>query len=113
MKKRNVIACIIFTFITCGIYGLYWFVKMTNDVNTLANPAKKTSGGVALVLTIITCGIYGFYWAYKQGEKLDAASVASGKPAQSRAVIYLVLQIVFQPAAWILMQLSINSLIEG
>ena len=73
MKKRNIALCIIFSIITFGIYGLYWFVHITNDVNTLANPEKKTSGGVALLLTIITCNIYGIYWAYKMGGLLDKA----------------------------------------
>lgn len=44
MKKRNIAVCVILTIVTLGIYGLYWFVKITNDVNELANPEKKSSG---------------------------------------------------------------------
>ena len=53
-------------------YGLYWFVCLTDDTNTISGE-PGTSGVVALVLTIVTCGIYGLYWAYKCGEKIDAA----------------------------------------
>ena len=56
---------------TYGIYDLIWFVKMTNEVNTITENENDTSGGMALFLTIITFGLYGFYWAYKMGEKLD------------------------------------------
>ena len=98
--------------ITFGIYGLYWFVHITNDVNTLANPEKKTSGGVSLLLTIITCNIYGFYWAYKMGGLLDKAQTDRGNPAQNRAVLYLILERIIAPVAWILMQSTINSMIE-
>ena len=51
MKKRNPALCIIFSIITFGIYGIYWFIKINNDANELANPPKKTSGGVAFLLT--------------------------------------------------------------
>ena len=57
MKKRNIALCVILTIVTLGIYGIYWFIKMTNDINELANPEKKTSGGVSFLLTLITCNI--------------------------------------------------------
>ncbi|MDD6032935.1 MAG: DUF4234 domain-containing protein [Oscillospiraceae bacterium] len=113
MKKRNIALCVILTIVTLGIYGLYWFVQITNDVNKLANPEKKTSGGAALLLTIITCNIYGFYWAYKMGGLLDKAQTDRGLPAQNRAVVYLILELVIAPVAWILMQNTINSMVEG
>ena len=112
MKKRNPALCIVFSIITCGIYGLYWFVQLTNDVNRLADPEKKTSGGVSLLLTIVTCNIYGFYWAYKMGALLDKAQTDKGLPAQNRAVLYLILELVIAPVAWVLMQSAINSMIE-
>ena len=73
MKKRNLALCVIFSIITFGIYAIYWFIKINNDANELANPPKRTSGGVAFLLTLITCGIYGIYWAYKMGKQLDSA----------------------------------------
>lgn len=112
MKKRNIVVCFILSIVTCGIYGLYWFVQITNDVNKLANPEKETSGVVALLLSIITCNIYGLYWAYKMGGLLDKAQMDRGNPAQNRAVVYLILELVIAPVAWILMQNTINSMIE-
>ena len=112
MKKRNIAICVILTIVTLGIYGIYWFVTITNDVNELANPEKKTSGGVSFLLTLITCNIYGIYWAYKMGGLLDKAQTDRGMPAQNRAVIYLILELVIAPVAWILMQNTINSMIE-
>ena len=111
MKQRNIAVCIILSLITCGIYGLYWFVVMTNDVNTLANPPQKTSGGVALLLTIITCNIYGLYWAYKMGGLLDSAQTQRGRPAENRAVLYLILQLFVPIVTWALIQNSVNQMI--
>ena len=76
IQQRNIALCIILSIITCGIYGLYWFVCLTNDTNAAAD-TEGTSGGVALILTIITCNIYGLYWAYKQGEKTAAPGAVS------------------------------------
>ena len=69
MKKRNIALSIIFTLITCGIYGLYWFVCLTDETNQAAGE-QKTTGVMALIFTLITCGIYGLYWAYCCGEKM-------------------------------------------
>ena len=71
IERRNIAVCIVLTLVTCGIYGIYWIVCLTNDVNTVSGDVNGTSGGMVVLLTIVTCGIYGIYWAYKQGEKLD------------------------------------------
>ena len=52
MKKRNIALSIIFTLITCGIYGLYWFVCLTDETNQAAGE-QKTTGVMALIFTLI------------------------------------------------------------
>ena len=69
IQQRNIAVCIILSIVTCGIYGIYWFIVLSNDTNTVSNAENATSGGVAFVLSLITCNIYGLYWAYKQGER--------------------------------------------
>ena len=94
INKRSVALCIILSIITCGIYGIYWFVVMTNDVKTSANDNELASGGLALILTLVTCGIYGIYWAYKMGELTTKAKKQRGIDADSNmAIIYLLLEI--------------------
>ncbi|MSS62813.1 DUF4234 domain-containing protein [Velocimicrobium porci] len=90
LKQRNIALCIIFSIITCGIYSLYWFVCLTDDVNTISKEPGP-SGGLALILTIITCGIYGLYWAYKCGEKLDNVKLRQGYPSGNSGILYLIL----------------------
>ena len=93
MKQRNIVTCIILSVVTCGIYGLYWFVCLNNDVNTL-NEQPGTAGGTALLLTIVTCGIYGLYWMYQQGTKIDAIKAKRGIQSSNTAILYLVLSII-------------------
>ena len=112
IKQRNIVTCILLSIITCGIYGIYWFVKMNDEVNELANPPQKTSGVVAFLLSLVTCGIYSLYWSYKMGNLLDTADVANGKYSQNRGVIYLVLSIFgLGIVTYCLLQNSINNML--
>ena len=68
--QRSVALAIILSLVTCGIYGIYWMVVLTDEINDLTGDRTSASGVVAVVLTIITCGIYGIYWAYVTGRKV-------------------------------------------
>ena len=111
IERRNIAVCIVLTLVTCGIYGIYWIVCLTNDVNTVSGDVNGTSGGMVVLLTIVTCGIYGIYWAYKQGEKLDFTKNNRGIPSSNSGVLYLILQIFgFGIIAYALMQNELNKL---
>lgn len=111
VENRNVAVCIILSLVTCGIYGIYWFICLANDTNTVSGRVNDTSGGVAFLLTLVTCGIYGIYWAYKQGEKLDEAKTSRGIPSSNSGILYLILTIFgFGIVAYALMQNELNKL---
>lgn len=111
IERRNIAVCIVLTLVTCGIYGIYWIVCLTNDVNTVSGDVNGTSGGMVVLLTIVTCGIYGIYWAYKQGEKLEFTKNNRGIPSSNSGVLYLILQIFgFGIIAYALMQNELNKL---
>ena len=69
-NKKNVAACILLYFITCGIYNLYWIYTMTDLINVLANDKKSRSPFLVVVLSVITCGLYYLYWLYIYSGKL-------------------------------------------
>ena len=89
-NERSIGIAILLSIVTCGIYGIYWFITLTNEVNQRYGDPNATSGGVAFLLTLITFGIYGFFWAYKLGEKVDAIK---GTPGGSSNVLFLVFEI--------------------
>ncbi len=110
IQQRSVGVCIVLTIITCGIYGLYWFVCLTEDANT-ASRTFGTSGGMALLFTILSCGIYGLYWAYKQGEKIDFAKQERGIMSSNSGILYLILSVIgLGIVAYALMQNELNKL---
>lgn len=94
MKKRDIALSVILTLVTCGIYGIYWFVVLTDDIAE-ASGDRSISGGVAILLTIVTCGIYGYYWAYKMGQNITLAKQNRGieSTGTDMAIVYLLLQI--------------------
>lgn len=113
MRHRNVGMSVFFTIITCGIYGLYWLVCLTDESNECTGRGT-TTGGMALLFTIITCGIYSIYWAYKMGDKLDQARAERGVPSGSQAILYLVLSIFgLSIVAWALIQSELNRYYYG
>lgn len=94
MKRRDIALAIILSFITCGIYQIYWFVTLTEDINDLSGD-HSTSGAVSFLLTVITCGIYGIYWAYKMGQNMNVAKSNRGimSTGTDMPIVYLLLQI--------------------
>ena len=92
--QRNIAVAIILSIVTCGIYGIYWLIKIADEINEASGDQNGTSGAMVFLLSIVTCGIYMFYWLYKAGEKLNTAKTMRGLPADSSAgIIYLVLAI--------------------
>lgn len=109
IKQRSIVVCLILSIVTCGIYSIYWFICLTNEVNDLSGEGG-TSGGVAFLFTLITCGIYGLYWAYKMGDKLDIAKQKRGITASNGGILYLILFIFGGIIAYALIQHEINNL---
>ena len=110
VEKRELVKAIVLSIVTCGIYGIFWFVKLTDEMNAMTGRQNETSGGISFLLTLVTCGIYGIYWAYKMGEKTDELSGNSS----SNKILYLVLQLFgFGIVVYALAQDAINKAIDG
>lgn len=110
IKKRSIVSCILLSIITCGIYGIYWFVCLTNDMNKASGNDNDTRGGIAYILGLVTCGIYTCYWAYRLGVKRDQLDGEKG----SSGILYLVLTLFgFGIVAYCLAQDALNKAVDG
>lgn len=71
-QKRSLIAYLLLSIITLGIYALFFWHKYAQDVNTIcAGDGKQTRGYiVAILLSIVTLGIYGLVWTYGMQNRL-------------------------------------------
>ena len=92
IKRKEIVTSIILSFVTCGIYGIFWFISITDDARTVSGD-ERLSGGKCFLLTLITCGIYGFYWAYLMGKAMMQAKAKHNMPADDNAMLYVILQI--------------------
>lgn len=110
IQSRSLVTAIILSLVTCGIYSIYWFVSLTNEMNQLSGRQNDTSGGMAFFLNLITCGIYSLYWSYKMGEKRDYVAKENG----SSNILYLVLAIFgLGIVSYCLIQDTINKVVEN
>lgn len=92
VPRREIVVSVILSIITCGIYGMYWFMVMTDDVNYLDDD-KSTSGVLALVLSLLTCGIYHIYWSYKMGQRLKNIGNKYNVSISDNSIPYMLLSI--------------------
>lgn len=112
VQKRDIATSIILTIVTCGIYGIIWFISLTDDVARLAED-NELSGGKAFLFTLITCGIYGIYWAYKIGKDIFEIQTKRNLPATDNSVLYLVLDLFgLSIVTYCLAQNEINKLVD-
>lgn len=110
-EERNIGLSIVLTILTCGIYGIYWFITLNNEVKEVSEDDTLATGGVAFLLTLVTCGIYGIYWAYRMGKAVMAAREKAGLEATDNSVLYLILQLFgFAIVNYALLQNELNTI---
>ncbi|MER2027335.1 MAG: DUF4234 domain-containing protein [Lachnospiraceae bacterium] len=109
VAPRSIPISIILSFVTCGIYMLYWIYRLNDEINELAQDETAPGGGLVIILTVLTCGIYGLYWYYRMGEKCDYIA----QTHTSNNILYLVLGIFGLGIVSIaLMQDTVNRVLE-
>ena len=73
--------------VTCGIYSLFYWKSVEEDVNTMcAGDGKETQNyWIAFLLGMVTCGIWNYIWLYKlcdrvyaNGNRYGVTTVCSG-----------------------------------
>ena len=83
VEPRDVVLSVFLTFITLGIYGLYWQYKLTNEIHALSGKPQTASGGKAVFYTVLSFTIYGYYWLYKIGKEISLLRKEKGLPPDS------------------------------
>lgn len=75
-ENRSLLKYMLLSFITCGIYGIYYMYRMTEDINEVCGDDGEDSPNyiAVLLLSLITCGIYQWYWIYKQANRMYNAA---------------------------------------
>ncbi|MBQ8288189.1 MAG: DUF4234 domain-containing protein [Clostridia bacterium] len=88
----SLVAYILLSFITCGIYGWYYIHMMARDTNQICAEDGDKVGGLAayILLNLVTCGFYSVYWMYKIQNRLYIAGPKYGMPVAETGTTVLV-----------------------
>lgn len=111
IKQKSIVTCIILSIVTCGIYGIIWFINIVDDLNTASGDVNGQSGVMVFLLSLVTCNIYGLYWAYKAGEKVSIIRRRNGLSSDSNnGILYLILNLLgFGIVTYALVQTELNN----
>lgn len=94
IQKRNPIMVVILMLITCGLYSLYWYYKMYEELSSITNQTPtQNSYAVDLFISIITCGLWGFYVDYKISKQLHEIRKKYNLSGDDSSNIILVLDV--------------------
>ena len=108
VERRNIAVAIILTIVTCGIYGIYWYIKLNDELKS-ASGDGFFEGVKNFLLTLVTCGIWGYYWAYKVGKATMDVQQKSNSEVSDNAVLYLILSLLgLNIVVWALLQNELN-----
>lgn len=90
IPRKQFIYFLLFTVLTCGIYGYVVLYQLTRDVNTMTGPEEgEISPGLAVLFSILTLGVYEYWWFYRMGLKTDRLSDVNGIAREDSASGYL------------------------
>lgn len=112
---RSLIAYILLSIITCGIYSYYFIYAIARDVNIMCKEDGENTGGLLafILLNFVTCGFYGLYWEYKLGNRLAANAPRYGINFQENGTTvllwYLVGTLLCGIGPWVAMHILIKN----
>ncbi|MDP4181398.1 MAG: DUF4234 domain-containing protein [Bacillota bacterium] len=91
-EMRSPVMVLILSFITCGIYLLYWIYKVSDEAQSYSG-TNTTSPAAELLLCMFTCGIYYIYWYYKYSKMIAECQRKAGITPEDNSVICIILAI--------------------
>ena len=110
VQQRSVALAVVLAILTCGIYGIYWFIVLTNDIGRISGDPSFT-GGKHFLLGLITCGIWYLVWAYQASKHVSEAQRQRGFMYSDNAVLHFVLCIFgFSIITYALLQSEVNKI---
>ena len=110
IQKRSVVLSIVLTLITCGLYQLYWYYALSEDVNTICaqnNQKKPFDSFLNVILIVCTCGLYAIYFLWKSSK-----IVYSLKPDIDDTMVVTILAIFIRPISCAILQDEINTYVQ-
>ncbi len=107
-EKRDPIMAIVWLFLTCGIYGIYWMITYGNEVKN-ALGRHDLNPVMDWVIGLFTFGIYSIYcFGYKYPKLLVDMQIRAGLPPNDISTTTLIVWLFFAPVSVYLIQAELN-----
>ena len=107
IQKRSIVSVILFSIITCGIYGLYWMYQVAKELQ-LATGKSQFSPAIILVLGLFVSPVGFVLLAMECNDRLNDIRAAKGMPPADNMVLWVVLGILLPIVQVALIQNEIN-----
>ncbi len=105
IKERNIVLSIVLSFVTCGIYVIYWAIMLAREAVSVKDPSDSA---VLEIVCMLFLPFLGFYLSEK---KLAEGCEAQGIAHKDNSVLYLVLGLIgLSIVNFALMQSDLNKL---
>ena len=109
-EVRNPIIVFILPMFTCGLYGLYWFYTVVEEVNA-ALGREEFNFVKEFALSIVTCGAWGIYFSWRFSEAIVEVQQQWGvQPTMDAPILFITYIFGFGP---VLTQLALNNAWEN
>ena len=100
IKKRNMLGQIGLIIITFGIYGIYWFYKISEEMKYVGKDMEASPALWTVLLFVPFAGLWSYYKFSELYEKVS--------PDHFNKWILWLLWVVFAPAVWFIVQTEMN-----
>lgn len=108
IEKREIALAILFSFLTCGIYMLYWLYKVSEETRLLTNDTNG-SAGMDLVLEIVTFGLYGYFVLYQCGKRMYQLELETNPQASDDSIMITIVGLFGWMIGLAILQSKINA----
>ncbi|MFU8802246.1 MAG: DUF4234 domain-containing protein [Bradymonadaceae bacterium] len=89
-QSRNPVMQLVFTYLTCGFYALYWFYVAVEDVNRGLGE-QRFNFVKEIALSIVTCGVWGFWFQWRFSEAtVEVQNKWGVKPEMDAPILFII-----------------------
>lgn len=89
-KNRNFIIYLILTFLTGGLYMVYFWWGFIKDMNLICGEEGESPNSIlVLIFSAITFGLYYFYWVYKHSERIKNTAARYNVVIKQSSIVIL------------------------
>ena len=111
LEKRSVIAVILFSILTCGIYMVYWTYVTCTAMQQQGGKTGIPPIATTLLMLFVT-PVGGALLGMDADDNLNAIKTKHGMPTTDNKVLWIVLGVLFPIVTVALIQYEINTMIN-